>query len=166
MKLDERKTTHGTQDLLKAGVALVLLAWLLLVVWTLLSWFSRKVDRSAPGYVCGTKVSSWLLASLRLVTLADPSIQLILAVACCLPLIAVRVIYAAISLILDVDGSRSGFPSSRTAKIIMSVVPEMLVASVLITVGIVTRNIQQSYSSAGNSEERYSEQMVSLESKP
>jgi hypothetical protein len=73
----------------------------------------------------------------------------------------VRVVYGAISLILEIDSSTSGFPSSRTAKIVMSVMPEMLFTAVLITVGILTRNIKRS----GTGEQKEGEQVFTLNSK-
>lgn len=61
VKLEEKETTHATQDLLKAGVALVILSWLVLLAWTFLSWRSKKVDRLALGHADGTKVSASVL---------------------------------------------------------------------------------------------------------
>ena len=64
VKLEERKTTHVTQILLKVGVSLVILSWLLLVLWTVVSWMSSKTDRLAPGYADGTKVSAYTVLRL------------------------------------------------------------------------------------------------------
>lgn len=142
VKLENRKITHTTQDVLKIGVALLIIAWILLVLWTLLSWRSRSIDKLAPGYLDGTKLLN--------------------AVSLALPVICIRLIYAAISLTLDIDGSTSGFPSSRIAKIIMSVVPEMVLTAMLLAFGIRTHNIKRLYSRVENDEVKNTEQGIAL----
>jgi hypothetical protein len=57
VKLEEGTITDGTKAVLKVGMALVILSWLLLNFWTLVSWKSRKVVRTSPGYNDGTKAS-------------------------------------------------------------------------------------------------------------
>jgi hypothetical protein len=57
VKLESNKTTSSTPILLKIGITLLILAWVLLVAWTVLSWRSRSVDRLAPGFAAGTLVS-------------------------------------------------------------------------------------------------------------
>jgi hypothetical protein len=55
VKLEEGTITDGTKAVLKVGIALVILSWLLLNIWTMVSWKSRKVVRTSPGYNDGTK---------------------------------------------------------------------------------------------------------------
>lgn len=163
VQFEEKKTTKTTKDLLKAGIALVMLNWVLLNLGALVSWRSRKVIRTSPGYNNGTKVSRNTIA-LEMMTLLT-KLQLLVAVAIAIPFILIRVIYAAISLILEVDGSSSGFPRSRTAKIVMSVVPEMIVVAILLAAGIVTRDIKHSYTRGHGNEQRQVEQAHTLNQK-
>src|SRR5271156_3054571 len=55
--LDSGHTTHTTSALLKVGVALVLVSWLLLVIGTCVSMRLSKTDINAPAYHAGTGVS-------------------------------------------------------------------------------------------------------------
>jgi hypothetical protein len=73
--------------------------------------------------------------------------QLLNGVALGLPLIFIRLLYAAISLSLDLSNPGAGFTMSRTAKIVMSVVPEMLFTAWLLSVGVRTRDIKMLYTS-------------------
>ena len=58
-----------------------------------------------------------------------------------LPLVAMRLSYAVVSLIFDLNNSISYFTSSLAVKVCLSVVPEMLVTVVLLVVGVSTRDI-------------------------
>ena len=78
-----------------------------------------------------------------------------------LGLTGLRVVYAVIVLVLEVDGTKNGFTTSLAAKVCMSVVPEMLVTLVLIVAGVLTRNVakksarvrdEQAYSAVGMKE--------------
>ena len=73
--------------------------------------------------------------------LADSFAQLFIGVVVALPLVALRIAYAVVSLILDVNDSPSPFTTLLAVGICLSVVPEMLVTVVLLVVGVSTRNI-------------------------
>ena len=96
-------------------------------------------DTSATGYADGTKAS----ASLLLLTPTDKGIQLLYAVLAALPLVLLRLIYAIVSLLLDLGGSGSDFTTSVAAKVVLSVVPEMIVAIVFVVAGIATRDMHR-----------------------
>jgi hypothetical protein len=71
--------------------------------------------------------------------------QLLNAVTLALPLIFIRLLYAAISLSLDLSNPTAGFTTSRTAKILMSVIPEMVLTAGVLSVGLRTRDIKRTY---------------------
>lgn len=57
-------------------------------------------------------------------------------------LIAIRLVYAVTSLMLDLDSPHAEFLRSLAVKVCLSVVPEMLAVVILLNVGIATRNIR------------------------
>ena len=61
VKLEKHKITPRTSILLKIGLTLIILAWVLLAMWTVLSLRSRSVEKLAPGYLDGTRVCSIVL---------------------------------------------------------------------------------------------------------
>lgn len=63
IKLESGKKTPTTSNLIKIGITLLILAWVLLVVWTFLTWRSKSVERMAPGFADGTRVCSFILSS-------------------------------------------------------------------------------------------------------
>ena len=73
--------------------------------------------------------------------LADSFTQLFIGVVVALPLVALRLVYAVVSLMLELNTSPSHFTTSLAVKVCLSVVPEMLVTVVLLVVGVSTRNI-------------------------
>ena len=73
--------------------------------------------------------------------LADSIAQLFIGVVVALPLVALRLAYAVVSLILDLNDSSSPFTTSVAAGVCLSVVPEMLVTVVLLAVGVSTRDM-------------------------
>ena len=56
------KTTNTTKVVLKVGAALLVLAFVLLVVWTHLSYRSRHTDRNAGAFREGSWVSFLLFS--------------------------------------------------------------------------------------------------------
>lgn len=62
-----------------------------------------------------------------------------------LPLILVRLLYSAISLSYDLSDPTAGFPTSRTVKILMNVIPEIILTAWLLSVGLWTRDIKKLY---------------------
>jgi hypothetical protein len=67
--------------------------------------------------------------------------------------IGVRLIYAVITLLLEINRSSSDFPTSLAAKVCMNVVQEMIVVVVLVVVGVDTRNISKAYAKIATAED-------------
>ena len=65
------------------------------------------------------------------------TMQLLHGTALVLPFVGVRDVYAALSIFI----SSAAFKNSLAAKVVMSVVPEMIVTIILAVVGIRTRHI-------------------------
>ncbi|CAF9928923.1 MAG: hypothetical protein ALECFALPRED_004175 [Alectoria fallacina] len=119
--LENGNLSSNKRALLKIGAALVVLCWVLLLVWTLVSMPSYQTDTSAAIYRDGSK--------------------LLLGVVVALPLVAVRLVYGVSSLILELNESSSEFTTSLAIKVCLSVIPEMLLTAGFVVVGINTRNI-------------------------
>lgn len=51
-------TAPKTSDegLVKGGIVVLLLSWIVVVVWMIVSFFPGRYDRKAPGFAQGTKV--------------------------------------------------------------------------------------------------------------
>ena len=73
--------------------------------------------------------------------LADSFTQLFIGVVVALPLVALRLLYGVVSLILELNPSPSHFTTSLAVKVCLSVVPEMLLTVILLAVGLSTRDI-------------------------
>ena len=84
-------------------------------------------------------VSSYL--PLPLLPLTYTMSQLLYGVLVALPLVVFRLVYGAISLMLELNHPNSGFLTSTVAKVLLSTVPEMIVTIVLLAAGISTRNM-------------------------
>lgn len=46
----------GDEGLIKGGILILLLAWLVVIVWTVLSFLPSQYNRDASSYSSGTKV--------------------------------------------------------------------------------------------------------------
>jgi hypothetical protein len=79
---------------------------------------------------------------------------LLYGVVAALPPVGLRLIYAVITLMLEINGSSSDFPKSLAAKVCMSVVPEMITVVILVIVGLDTRNISKAYARIATAEEQ------------
>ncbi|MCJ1382350.1 hypothetical protein MMC17_005463 [Xylographa soralifera] len=123
VNLEGGTITATTSALLKAGAAILLVCWAALVFWVRVSMREQGKDTNATGYAPGTK--------------------LLYSVLVALPLVGIRLLYAVISLLLEVSGSSSDFTTSVAAKVCMSVVPEMIATIVFVLAGIVTRNMHK-----------------------
>ena len=97
-------------------------------------------DMNAKGYANGTKVST---SALSHPTSTDKALQVLYGVVAALPLVGIRLVYAIVSLLLEVNGSSSDFPTSLAAKVCMSVVPEMIATIVFVVAGISTRDMHR-----------------------
>ena len=84
-------------------------------------------------------VSSYL--PLPLLPLTYTMSQLLYGVLVALPLVVFRLVYGAISLMLELNHPNSGFLASTVAKVLLSTVPEMIVTIILLAAGISTRNM-------------------------
>ena len=68
-------------------------------------------------------------------------LQLLYGVLVALPLVVFRLVYGAVPLMLELNHPNSSFLTSTVAKVLLSTVPEMIVAIILLAVGISTRKM-------------------------
>lgn len=68
-------------------------------------------------------------------------LQLLYGTLAALPLVVFRLVYGAISLMLELNHPHSSFLTSTVAKVLLSTVPEMIVTIILLAAGIITRNM-------------------------
>ena len=68
-------------------------------------------------------------------------LQLLYGTLVTLPLVVFRLVYGAISLMLELNHPHSSFLTSTVAKVLLSTVPEMIVTIILLAAGINTRNM-------------------------
>ncbi|MCJ1399121.1 hypothetical protein MMC11_002323 [Xylographa trunciseda] len=129
VNLENGTLNTTTTSLLQAGAAVLIVCWAALVLWTRLSMREQGKDLDATAYTDGTK--------------------LLYAVLIALPLVAVRLIYAVVSLLMEVNGTGSGFTTSVAAKVLMSVVPEMLATIVFVVAGVATRDMHKGVQEPG-----------------
>ena len=118
---------------------MLFISWGVLVFWSAYSLLLSGADRNAPAYVAGTMVSSSL--PLLLLPSTQTMLQLLYGVLVALPLVVFRLVYGAISLMLELNHPNSSFLTSIVAKVTLSTVPEMIVTIVLLAAGISTRNM-------------------------
>ncbi|MCJ1323195.1 hypothetical protein MMC15_008549 [Xylographa vitiligo] len=123
INLEGGTITTTTSSLLKVGAAILVVCWAALVLWTRVSMNEQGKDMNAKGYANGTKVLYGVVAAL--------------------PLVGIRLVYAIASLLLEVNGSSSDFPTSLAAKVCMSVVPEMIATVVFVVAGVSTRDMHR-----------------------
>ncbi|RDL37719.1 uncharacterized protein BP5553_05152 [Venustampulla echinocandica] len=128
-KVENDHTDPAKNTMLKIGYAVIAISWAILFVWTLVSRLNQKNQATDDTARHGTMMLNAILI--------------------CLPFFAVRVAYGALSLFLDNDG----FKKSNVDKIIMSVVPEAIVAVVFLLVGFVSRNMWKIPRVSGSTEE-------------
>ncbi|MCJ1391435.1 hypothetical protein MMC18_004299 [Xylographa bjoerkii] len=126
VNLEGGTSNATTSALLKAGAIILIVCWVALVFWTQSSMRQQGEDIHAMGYAEGTKLLYGVLVAL--------------------PLVALRLIYAIISLFLEAGGSSSAFTTSVAVKVCMSVVPEMIVTIVFVVAGISTRSMHKTAS--------------------
>ena len=107
--------------------------------WSASCLLFSRADSNAPAYVAGTMVSSSL--SLPLLPSTHTMLQLLYGILVALPLVVFRIVYGAISLILELNHPNSSFLTSTVAKVLLSTVPEMIVTIILLAAGISTRNM-------------------------
>ncbi|KAL1899577.1 hypothetical protein Sste5346_002979 [Sporothrix stenoceras] len=113
---------HTSQTLVKAGAAVMVVAWLVLVFWSLISTRTRA-SRDLPSYRGGS--------------------ILLHAVIWTLPFNGVRLVYSVASLILRTTHPNSSFLTSTAANVCLSVVEEILVVLILIVAGVRTRGLRK-----------------------
>ena len=107
--------------------------------WLAFSLLSSRVDGNGPTYADGTMVSSCL--PLLLLPSTHTILQLLYGTLVALPLVVFRLVYGAISLMLELNHPNSSFLTSTVAKVLLSTVPEMIVTIILLAAGISTRNM-------------------------
>ncbi|CAK7236604.1 hypothetical protein SBRCBS47491_009695 [Sporothrix bragantina] len=115
-------TLHTSQSLVKAGAAIIVLAFIVLAIWSILSMRTRGTS-DVPSYRGGSILLHAILATL--------------------PFNGIRLIYSVTSLILRTTHPTSGFLTSTAASVCLSVVPEILVVIILIVGGLRTYNLRQ-----------------------
>ncbi|CAK7217479.1 hypothetical protein SCUCBS95973_003166 [Sporothrix curviconia] len=115
-------TLHTSQSLVKAGAGVIVLAFVVLAVWSLLSMRVRR-STDIPSYRGGSILLHAILATL--------------------PFNGIRLVYSVAALILRTTHPTSGFITSTAASVCLSVVPEMLVVIILILGGLRTRHLRE-----------------------
>ena len=68
-------------------------------------------------------------------------LQLLYSTLMALPLVVFRLVYGAVSLMLELNHPHSSFLTSTAAKVLLSTVPEVIVTITLLAAGISTRNM-------------------------
>jgi len=132
-EIDDKTTTPPT--ITKIGVVMLLLAWSILSTWVALSL--RKTEQTytmVPLKSQGSREPAFGIAPAHF-----EATMLLYGTALILPFIGCRDVYAALNVFL----TSTAFKNSLTAKVILSVVPEMIVTTILAVVGINTRHISK-----------------------
>jgi hypothetical protein len=150
-------TSQSGSNLVKAGFGIIFLCWVVLAIWTLLSFRSSSSSSVANydhpyyknSFASGNKVSCShpihpFLYGIALTRRIFRQ-QLLYSVVLSVPLILLRGIYAAISLF---SSQPSSFSSNEAANVCMSVVPQLLTAVIFVAAGIMTRNIKAELSAS------------------
>ncbi|CZR64615.1 uncharacterized protein PAC_14513 [Phialocephala subalpina] len=125
--------TYTPNTLMKVGVVMLLLAWSILSAWVLISMRTPPRNHSSIPLMTPNTME---LAYGRVPAFAEATL-LLYGTALVLPFVGVRDVYAALSIFI----SSAAFKNSLAAKVVMSVVPEMIVTIILAVVGIRTRHI-------------------------
>ncbi|SCO78036.1 uncharacterized protein FRV6_02249 [Fusarium oxysporum] len=123
--LQNGDSVSTNKTLLKVASALIALAWLLLAIWAL--WSLGKCQKSSTN----NRVSSFRGGKL-----------LLYAVFINLPLLGLRLAYGIAYLQLKISHPTSGFLTSKAVQVCLSVVPEMLITTIFLLVGVMTRNLK------------------------
>ena len=72
-------------------------------------------------------------------------LQLLYGTLVALPLVFFRLVYGAISLMLELNHPHSSFLTSTGAKVLLNTVPEMIVTIILLAAGISTHNMYKGH---------------------
>ncbi|KAF4947891.1 hypothetical protein FGADI_10051 [Fusarium gaditjirri] len=142
--LQNGDSVSTNKTLLKVASALIALAWLLLAIWAL--WSLGKCQKSslnnrASSFHGGKLVSQILYHHQDRDADADTS-KLMYAVFINLPLLGLRLAYGIAYLQLKISHPNSGFLTSKAVQVCLSVVPEMLITTIFLLVGVMTRNLK------------------------
>ncbi|TVY83228.1 hypothetical protein LSUE1_G004414 [Lachnellula suecica] len=111
--------TAADSTLRKAGLLVVLACWFVLVAWTAVAYLRPQFDVNAPAYADGTKI--------------------LFGVTAAIPFIGLRELYATLTTFL----TSTAFGNSLAAKVVLSVVPEMIAVTIFAAIGISTLHIAQ-----------------------
>ncbi|KAF5691637.1 hypothetical protein FDENT_3266 [Fusarium denticulatum] len=122
--LQNGDSVSTNKTLLKVACALIALAWFLLAIWAL--WSFGKCHSSTNN-----RVSSFRGGKL-----------LMYAVFINLTLLGLRLAYGIAYLQLKISHPTSGFLTSKAVQVCLNVVPEMLITTIFLLVGVVTRNLK------------------------
>lgn len=132
------------KTLLKVASALIALAWFLLAIWAL--WSLGKCQKSSTNnHVSsfrGGKLVSRILRYHQKGELSTDTSKLMYAVFINLPLLGLRLAYGIAYLQLEISHPASGFLTSKAVQVCLSVVPEMLITTIFLLVGVMTRNLK------------------------
>ncbi|KAE9380391.1 hypothetical protein N431DRAFT_522467 [Stipitochalara longipes BDJ] len=123
----------STLTLLKVGIIILLLSWVILCVWSLLSMLPSQQTVDAPGHVGGTK--------------------LLYAVLFSLPFAGIRMVYSVISILAP---SKSLNPTTGAIglRIGLSFIPELIAILALTYVGLATHKLRRDVKGAGEGQAR------------
>lgn len=112
----------STLTLLKVGIIVLSLAWVVLCAWSILSLLPSQRTVSAPGFVGGTKLLYAVLSSL--------------------PFIGIRMMYSVISILAP---SKSVNPTSGSygLRIGLGFIPELIAMLALVYAGLTTHSLRR-----------------------
>lgn len=142
--LQNGDSVSTNKTLLKVASALIALAWLLLAIWAL--WSLGKCQKSSTNNRVssfhGGKLVSRILRYHQKGELSTDTSKLLYAVFINLPLLGLRLAYGIAYLQLKISHPTSGFLTSKAVQVCLSVVPEMLITTIFLLVGVMTRNLK------------------------
>ncbi|CZR51469.1 uncharacterized protein PAC_01345 [Phialocephala subalpina] len=110
------------ENLLKVGIVILLLSWVMVYVWGLFSLLPSQGRRDAPAYSLGTK--------------------LLYATLFALPFVGMRMMYSTIS-ILAPSKNLSPVNAALGLRLGLSFIPELIAVIGFVVVGILTRNVRR-----------------------
>ncbi|KAE8444747.1 hypothetical protein EG329_014307 [Mollisiaceae sp. DMI_Dod_QoI] len=132
-EINGKETKPG--GLMKAGVIMLLLAFLILAAWVIVSIRKREQEFTMVPLVAPNTMEP----AYGKIPAYTEATMLLYGVALVLPFVGCRDVYASLSIFL----TSTTFKNSLVTKVVLSVAPEMIVTTVLAIVGIKTRHISK-----------------------
>ena len=129
----------STLTLLKIGVVILLVSWVILCAWVLASFLPSQQTRAAPGYVGGTKVRTFQLHSMHI---SLTQLKILYALLFSLPFVGIRMIYTVIS-ILAPSTSLNPISGAIGLRIGLSFIPELVAILAYVYAGLTTHMLRR-----------------------